>query len=489
MATYYLRTSANGGSDAAAGSLAAPWATFGKALGTTGISSGDTLIVAGGTYRETITITMVSATAETIIRADYDNLLGDGADVRLSAYTTNDTTAPANATTITLNGRDFLTFDGITVIGGNVGNTCVVGAVTSTDIKFIRCAFISSRTTSAGNLLSISAAANTALNWVIDSCFFMWSNNNAGLVFTLNRPTGADFDYNVQIRNCLAFGPSGAFVRIDSSGANTFNGGGVDMVNCGFIGNSAMMQTGSANISTSIPCTAYRNWHIGGTAGSFIASAAGGQIVEDYNRVFNGTANANVTAGANTIAGNVHAFLLNFGQDMFFSDAKRPFGTPLAGSPLLGQGGSGGTLALDMLDRPRPAGGLGLGWGPLERHDTARKGATLGADAGTGYLEIVGPGDQDILIPVDAVATTITVRVKWDSNHGDTAKPQARILNGGEVGWTNETIVATGTAGGAYETLTFTTRTPSKAGVITLRLQSFAGAANGIAAFDTLTVV
>jgi hypothetical protein len=154
MATYYLRTAANGGSDAAAGtSVGAAWATFDKALGAAGISSGDTLIVGGGTYRQsaTCTVNMTSAGAETTIRHDYDNVIGDGPEVRWSAYGTDDTTTPATVSLLTLNGRDFLTFEGITLVGGNSAVTCVqASTATSTNITFRRCAFISGRTASGG---------------------------------------------------------------------------------------------------------------------------------------------------------------------------------------------------------------------------------------------------------------------------------------------------------------------------------------------------
>ena len=65
MATYYVK---NGGNDLSAGTSAATaWATVAKALGASGISSGDTVYIAPGIYSEQITIGMTSATATTSI--------------------------------------------------------------------------------------------------------------------------------------------------------------------------------------------------------------------------------------------------------------------------------------------------------------------------------------------------------------------------------------------------------------------------------------
>ena len=63
--TYYVRVSGDDGDDGL--SPAAAWATIGKALGASGISSGDTVYIGAGVYREN--------------RHGRDDL-GDGRDVR-----------------------------------------------------------------------------------------------------------------------------------------------------------------------------------------------------------------------------------------------------------------------------------------------------------------------------------------------------------------------------------------------------------------------
>ncbi len=125
--------------------------------------------------------------------------------------------------------------------------------------------------------------------------------------------------------------------------------------------------------------------------------------------------------------------------------------------------------------------------GAYERQNNAEK-ETVTTDAGGVGIRIVGYGAHDFLIPVTNVSTVITVRVQYDGNHGTGAKPQASLLANGEIGNTLDTQTAAGAAG-SWETLTFGAFTPSVNGVVTLRLQSRSAASNGVAYFDTVTVV
>src|SRR5688572_29890318 len=114
MTTYYVRKS---GSDSNAGtSPAAAWLTIGKALGASGISSGDTLYIGSGVYREMITVNMTNPVAETFIVGDIDgSRTGDApGEIRITNYLTNDSTAPTDQSLLVLNGRDYLTFQYIT---------------------------------------------------------------------------------------------------------------------------------------------------------------------------------------------------------------------------------------------------------------------------------------------------------------------------------------------------------------------------------------
>ena len=115
MATYYVRTDGN---DANAGTGPATnqaWRTIQKALGATGISSGDTVYIAPGRYNEFITVGMTSATATTYIIGDVGATQFTGITpgvVRLTAHTTDAVNATSTAL-ITATSKNYLYWQGI----------------------------------------------------------------------------------------------------------------------------------------------------------------------------------------------------------------------------------------------------------------------------------------------------------------------------------------------------------------------------------------
>ena len=114
-------------------------------------------------------------------------------------------------------------------------------------------------------------------------------------------------------------------------------------------------------------------------------------------------------------------------------------------------------------------------------------------DAGsTACMALVGPSSQERPILVDSQPTTISVKVRWDGNHGDAAKPQAVLIAEPQIGVAGQVATATSTGGtgstpNAFETLTFAPFTPTGPGVVMLRMVSRAAAGNGAAYFDTIT--
>lgn len=489
MATYYVRKT---GSDSNAGTSAgAAWLTLAKALGAAGIASGDIVYVGAGVYREVLTVAMTSATGETRIVADVDGAqTGDPGDVVWTAYTTNDTTAPG-ARPLSLDGRDFLTFENFIFIGGNSTSAIWVDGQTthSVNIKFKDCTFLPGSSGGATTGIRYTSIADTAANWEFNRCRFMApgaSASNGIITITLVTSASADYDSNFQIKNCVFLqGFGDAAVVVTASGAGSFKGGGVDMDHCTNIGNGGLMRTLSANVATSIPCNVTRSscW----SRGACLNANTSGQITESYNYLVSTTARTNVTAGTGSIADGSYSGLIEIGQDWVTGRAPRPFGTPMASSPLLGFASSV-SETVDILNRVRPSGGasLSVAVGALERHDFAEKEVTV-TDAGSVAIKLTGPGDQDIQIPVDAASTTITVKTRFDTNHGTGTRPQASLLANGEIGFAGETKTAVG-AVDTWETLTFSAFTPSAKGVVTLRFISRPTAAGGIAYFDTLAV-
>lgn len=419
--TFYIRKI---GSDSNFGTTAAAaWLTLGKALGAAGISSGDTVWWGAGVYREgTLTVNMTSATAETKIYGDVDGShTGDAGEVQFSGYNTNDVTAGNGS--INLNGRDFLTFQDIFFMGANAIMITATVSV-STDIKFTRCLFVVG-STGANNLISHTTAANTAANWVIDSCQFITGGTN-GILLTLTRPAGADFNYNIVIKNCIFGIGGGNCISITSTGANVFNGGGVDIRNCSNLSSGNICVTG-ANTSTTIPAAnVYNCCHFSG--GSALNANASGQIVENYNFFVGGaTPRTNVTAGANSIAGGTYAPLFFTGHEYWSVGANlMPYGMPKPGSPLLGFGNQASSPTTDLLQAARPSGFVLGGKG------TATAGAaktltdtnqTWGTNSFAGYTVkiISGTGSGQTKTIASNTATILTVDGNWKTNPDNTS--------------------------------------------------------------------
>lgn len=503
MATYYVSPSgndANNGLSADASHASnKPWLTIAKALGAAGIASGDTVYLGPGTYREVVSVAMTSATGETSVLGDPNNaqsfkdgsgVLLDVAPVRWTAYTTNDTTAPSTTANLTLAGRDFLTFKFIEFVGG--GNTTTGTLVradtnTSTNIKFVRCTFISG--TGTVGAFNITNAANTALHWLFDSCSFLNTKNNNHIIITLTTHT-SDYDSDFIIQNCLFIGGSNA-VNITNSNSGGGSGGGVLVYNCTLlaqgVGGVRVSSTGAAQ---TFPCKTENCVIVGPLSTGGVTTGTGGaaQHTENRNYILGAVARVTVSAGANSISDGSYAPLFEIGQWMVRETIIKPLFSPLAGSPILGFGNTAAAPAIDILQRPRPSGGgsTSNAAGCFERHDFgAREASTV--DASTYALKLTGPGDHDFLIPVDAAATVITVRVRYDTNHAATNKPQAILLARAEIGVSTETKTAAA-AVDTWETLTFSSFTPSAKGWVVIRLVSRSAAGNGIAYFDTVTV-
>jgi hypothetical protein len=500
MVNYYVRADGNNANAGTGPTAGAAWQTIAKALGTTGIASGDTVYLAPGVWREQVTVAMVSATAETFVKGDpRAELFTDltPAPVRWTSYTTSDTAAPGTTRPIALAGRDFLTFEDIHFVGGAAAASpsCVDGTtVTSTNVTFRRCTFLGIGSTGSRVMVSLTNGASIPFVWLFDNCVFGPGNSHYVEINAANSTDASDYDVDVTFQNCIFLLAATLYgvrwVSVAGGGGGAGKPGGGKIHNCLMEGgNGVAIVTSAGNGWGTATPAVVRNSIVFGIGGTAFLVVSAGQIVEDFNWVYGGQ--TNVTVGTNSKAAASHSLLLDRGHSWLSGFRGRPWGTPLPGAPALGFGSDAAvSLATDFLGRPRPAGGASTSkaLGPLERHDTGRKGITLGAESGSGYLEQVGPADDEFEIPVDAAATTITVKCKWDSAAADTNKPQASILKGGEVGWPDETVTATGTAGGAYETLTFVTRTPSKAGIITLRLISRSAAGNGIVAWDSVLV-
>lgn len=505
MAIYYVSTAGNDANNGlgpdASDATNKPWRTIGKALGAAGISSGDTVHIGPGVYRETVVVGMGSAVAETFILGDPLNAQGfkDGSGnllapqpVRLTAYTTDDKTAATASTLLDLSGRDYLTFENLVFVGAH--NVVVIRAVTqtSTNITFRACAIFAT-----GNNYIVDAwtAFGLAMNWLFDRCIVWKIGTGTGLRFVAVSGTGSDYDIGATVKNCFIYVSAGTSLNITKSGSSVNLGGGLLVHNCCVIGNPAFSV--GAESSTSIQNKLYNNVLVAISSGAVISgleAAAPRDTLEDYNFfIAPSVVRTDIDAGANSKIHTDWSYHLEVGQSLLHGFQARPFLSPAVDSPILGADSDASVvLTEDLLGRARPSGpGLAWdnalkAWGPYEYHDFARQETTI-VDASGSALKLTGPGDQELLVPVDAIATTITIKGRYDANHGTTNKPQVELVANARIGVSGQTATMTA-AVDTWETLTLGPFTPTAKGWVRVRLKSRAAAGNGIAYFDTADV-
>lgn len=478
------------GSDAAAGTSAATaWLTLAKALGASGIASGDTVYVGAGIYNECVTVAMTSATAETKIIGDVDGAkTGDAGAVVWTGYDSGLTTTPGNVVTLNLDGRDYLTFEKIALFQGGSGNGVIDGTTTtgSTNITFRDCQIAATRDDCT--LIRITnTSGGQALAWLFDRCIIV------ALAFTTYSISAqlhtSDYDLNVKWQNCLHLGGRSEFLYASTTGSGSGKPGGIRAISCTFHSGGRVWEF-AGTWSTSTPSQFYHNITLG--VNYPLQAANTGEIVENYNLFDTAYGNVNVTAGANSIAGAPPASLplLSYGYEWLVGMIPQPPTTPLTVSAPLAFApisASPAPTTTDGMGRPRPAGladvDVAIGW--MDRHDVAVLSSAANADGGTGAAwEQTGAMDDDILIPVTATATVITIRV-ITSGHSGTNYPQAELLANAAIGVTGATQTA-GSAVTSYTTLTFSSFTPSAAGIIRVRLKNRTANATGIVRWDSL---
>jgi len=107
---------------------------------------------------------------------------------------------------------------------------------------------------------------------------------------------------------------------------------------------------------------------------------------------------------------------------------------------------------------------------------------TVTPRTGVNAMHFTGAGWHDLLIPVNAVATTVTVYGRFDGNYGGASKPQMIAMN--IPGQANQTATMTAAAN-TWQQLTVNF-TPTAQGICRVRLKSRDTGPNGLCIFDDL---
>ena len=314
--TFVTNINGFNGSGITSWSIGGAWATPGPALGLSSLTAGDTVYLGAGTYRSVYSAnTQVSFNGQLNIFGDVTGqYTGDAGMVQLTAYTTNDKTAPSSTTLLNLNGKSNLSFSNIMFVVGNaIGITATTA--TSQNISFRDCSFLDGY---QGNTAIITATTAQAASfaWTIDRCYFFCGAGASGSNILFTAPTVATGDYslNVNITNSLVMmGGSARMIGFAPTGALSGHPGGIKINNSFFYGMSSAFTITAAGASTNLPCSIY-NSVVYSMSNTSLSANQANTLIENYNLFVSSASRSNVSAGANTIADGSYAPLFHFGQ-------------------------------------------------------------------------------------------------------------------------------------------------------------------------------
>lgn len=341
MATYYVRTPANGGDDANPGtSTSTAWATFTKAFSASGFTSGDTVYVEPGVYRHTVSALNTSPTTMAYVIGDYNGaIFGTPGEVRWTSYTTNDDTAGSTTTLFSTNGRDFITIRGIRFEGCGRAVDVTTG---STNIDIEDCVIIAQ----GAGAVAFTGAASTALNCNLRRCIVHGIGDSVLITPNLS---GSNVVLNMNIENCVVTARANRAIYFSSSGTAA-TASGCTVENCTITGPTGIA-TAASRYSTSggvvvTNCLVYQ-------CTSGITGGTAGHIAVTYTRTaMCATPLSNTTGTTGNSTGNS---CIDLGKSFLYDHNPRmPWYMPYQSGIISGDGTPTGMPTDDVHGTTRP---------------------------------------------------------------------------------------------------------------------------------------
>ena len=391
MATYYVRpdgSNTNAGTGSGAGQA---WATVAFALGAAsgtnpGLVGGDTVYIAPGTYRNTVTIGYTTPTSMITVQGDPSCTQFSGltaGPVRITNTPVGDT-APTRGQFFT-GTTDYLTLRNIQFDGLSAYTTGLV-TLTGGNITVDKCVFQTYTDTNNGFGLWIIIGAGKNNITVTNSIF--WTHSTS-ITINLNNQSSSNYATNTNISNC--------YVRAGITWTNTTAGqfSGLTIRDCTI---TSTVFNGSNNAGTG---NSILNCIIDGGGGRAITQWNTGSLTATNCTYIGSIASSNVSF----VNSNTNMQLFDLGQSRLWGIGQvEPF-SPQQGSVMLNAGTTGGT-ASDM---------MGVTWlapstptlGSLERSSTSSVGSYQPTERNASVVTIA-PGSTSQSIELYLGATGLT---------------------------------------------------------------------------------
>ncbi len=354
MATYYVRQDGNDSNTGLGSTTNLAWKTLQKALGATGIGSGDTVYIAPGIYTEAVTIGgTYSAPTYVIGNPTASQFSGVAAGlVNHTGLNAAGTATTIVTTLLTGTSKSYLKFSYIywsnNLVSG-YGSVRLV-SISGRYNEFRNCVF--EHMNINYDSLFLTALSSQPLDAVVDKCIFYKGN------YQIRFTGGSNLADTSQVTSCFGVLQGFIFVQTDSIPSKIYN--------CTVLSNtlySIGVTVGSATNQSFV----YNNI-IPGTLYVDVANS----MVENYNR-FVSNRQGTIAVGSNTT--NAGAYGLDIGQTLLFGIPNSQINTSALVSPNQSYGITANAPATDL---------YGIAWtgtSPDAGAGTYRNISTL-----TGYL-------------------------------------------------------------------------------------------------------